>query len=98
MNKVIQDGWVAVLVSPGFGAGWSTWNGGGQCLFSPEIVEWVKAGKPGKCPEIFGEGFCYLGARDLAIEWVPQGQQFLVEEYDGSESLRCLVDIPFITA
>ena len=25
MNKVIRDGKVAVVVSPGFGAGWSTW-------------------------------------------------------------------------
>lgn len=27
MKKLIRDGKVAVLVSPGFGAGWSTWNG-----------------------------------------------------------------------
>ncbi len=26
MNKYVKDGKVAVLVSPGFGAGWSTWN------------------------------------------------------------------------
>ena len=29
MDKVIRDGKVAVLYSPGFGAGWSTWSRGG---------------------------------------------------------------------
>ena len=26
MNKVIRDGKVAVLYSPGYGAGWYSWN------------------------------------------------------------------------
>ena len=26
IEKVVRDGKVAVLVSPGYGAGWSTWN------------------------------------------------------------------------
>ena len=26
MEKIIEDGKVAVLVSKGYGAGWSTWN------------------------------------------------------------------------
>ena len=26
MKKYVNDGKVAILVSPGFGAGWSTWN------------------------------------------------------------------------
>lgn len=26
MQKLIENGKVAVLISPGFGAGWSTWN------------------------------------------------------------------------
>ena len=26
MNKLIRDGKVAVLISPEYGAGWSTWN------------------------------------------------------------------------
>ena len=26
MNKIEKDGNVAVLYSPGYGAGWSTWN------------------------------------------------------------------------
>ncbi len=44
MNKVIENGKVAVLISPGFGAGWSTWNSirdgvtSEQLLFDRNIV------------------------------------------------------------
>jgi hypothetical protein len=44
LKKVIRDGKVAVLYSPGFGAGWYSWNSSvPQCLFSPEIVAMVEA-------------------------------------------------------
>jgi hypothetical protein len=50
MNKVIRDGKVAVLYSPGFGAGWYTWNtlrddDETQCIkliFDPVLVELVE--------------------------------------------------------
>lgn len=51
VEKVIRDGKVAVLISPGFGAGWTTWNDNHprveQMLYDPDIVnailEWEKA-------------------------------------------------------
>lgn len=99
-EKVVRDGRVAVLVSPGFGAGWSTWFRGNDrkgrewMVFSPEVVAWVEAGKPeGQIVAIlkarFGEHHPYAGgARDLEIEWVPQGEAFEIREYDGSETLE----------
>ena len=46
-EKVVRDGKMAVLVSPGFGAGWSTWADNKEdAVFAPEVVAWVKAGKP----------------------------------------------------
>lgn len=45
-KKVIRDGKVAVLVSPGHGAGWSSWAGGeapaSELLFDPELVALVE--------------------------------------------------------
>lgn len=42
MQKYIKDGMVAVLYSPGFGAGWFTWNSEfPDCMFHPDIVELV---------------------------------------------------------
>ena len=46
MDKVIRDGKVAVLVSYGYGAGWSTWNSArsDSLLFDPDIVQMVLDG------------------------------------------------------
>jgi len=96
MDKVIEDGKVAVLYSPGFGAGWYTWNyATPECLFDPDIVELVRAGrnsdeiedlaqtKWNQDPDYFYPG----GADNLRIEWLQEGTRFRIEEYDGSEDL-----------
>lgn len=99
MEKVVRDGKVAVLWSPGYGAGWYTWNKKyPQLLFHPRLVAMVEAGKRDEIEndlvaEVVGvpadDLDIYLGgARDLEIFWVPEGEQFLIEEYDGSESFR----------
>ncbi len=93
MDKVIRDGLVAVLVSPGYGAGWSTWGGGDVALFSPAVVAWVEGGKVGNIDQIiksagFPEHFYTGGAGQLSIEWLPVGTAFRIDEYDGSETLH----------
>lgn len=94
VEKVIRDGKVAVLVSPGFGAGWSTWADNAEAaVFDPEVVAWVEAGKPRdkflEKEDSWSERFGYLGgAEDLEIEWVYVGSRFYIEEYDGSETLH----------
>lgn len=43
MDKYIKNGKVAVLYSPGYGAGWYTWNREvKECVFHPELVILVK--------------------------------------------------------
>lgn len=43
LQKVIRDSKVAVLYSPGFGAGWYSWNTKHpQLLFHPKLVEMVE--------------------------------------------------------
>ena len=92
MNKLNQDGKVAVLYSPGFGAGWYTWNyEHPEILFDPAIVKLVEKEKWDelatyvelKYPEIYTGGM-----RDLTIEWIPEGALFKVNEYDGNESIE----------
>ena len=99
-NRYIRDGQVAVLISPGFGAGWSTWADieyRQDCLFDPWIVDVILNGgysQKEKLQRI--EAHCavkypgmYLGGlHDLTVEWVPEGAAFLVDEYDGSESIE----------
>lgn len=94
-ERVVRDGRVAVLVSPGFGAGWSTWADRElreRLVFDPEVVAWVEGGKEGPLPDLEAKygGYEYFydgGASDLIVEWVPLGVRFRIEEYDGSESL-----------
>jgi len=91
-NRVYnQTGEFAVLVSPGFGAGWSTW---GADVFDPAAVVSVLSSLTCEDYEGLFEELNGIpveeytgGYRDLEVIWVKPGTQFRVEEYDGSESL-----------
>ncbi len=91
-EKVIRDGKVAVLISRGFGAGWSSWNlEFPDILFDPEIVAAVEAHDLGKVMTIAEAKYphAYLGGADgLCVEWIQQGTAFEVHEYDGAESIQ----------
>lgn len=103
MEKVEKDGMVAVLVSPGFGAGWSTWGSEYRetLCFDADIVNAVLAGdKSGaakiaeaKCPDFYTGG-----ASDLVVKWIKKGAMFEIEEYDGSESLHVIGDRNYLAA
>jgi hypothetical protein len=98
MEKLIIDGKVAVAVSYGYGAGWSTWNGinpmdarFNTLFLNGEIDEIVKI-----CEE---EDLGYAGgAADVTIEWIPVGIKFVIEEYDGAESINEIDDYNWMTA
>jgi len=105
IEKVVKDGKVAVLVSPGYGAGWYTWNlDHPELLFLPPVVELVLAGASFYDIEDcirsrYEEDEIYTGgASDLVVKWVPQGSQFRIEEYDGAESLVLANQEKWITA
>lgn len=104
MDRVIRDGKVAVLYSPGYGAGWSTWshtNPDPQMLFDPHLVELVEQGLGDQvrayCEQEWPDQ--YLGGvNDLAIAWVPQGEYFRIQEYDGSERVEIRDQMAWIQA
>ncbi len=103
MNKLIRDGKVAVLISPGYGAGWYTWNTEHpECLYDPEIVKIVLGEAKGDISEIadnkFGDDFTAYGSDQLVVVWVPVGSRFRIDEYDGSESLILEEDENWLTA
>lgn len=90
MEKLIRDGKVAVLVSPGFGAGWYSWHFEEALLFDPSVVEWVERQELDKIQAYmelrYPEAYCG-GLEDLEVNWVPLGVRFRIDEYDGAESL-----------
>lgn len=86
-----------VLYSPGFGAGWSTWNSSipkeFMCM-DPTLVAMAEAGAierevdayitalyPDEC--FFGKGW-----RDIEVCEVADGTLFKISEYDGNESVH----------
>ena len=101
-QKVIRDGEVAVLISPGYGAGWYSWNTEHkQLLFHPKLVEMVEQKRQKEINEEWvkenlGIDIYAGGADGLTICWLPIGTAFEVDEYDGSESLRTLSDLVIV--
>jgi hypothetical protein len=94
MEKVIREGKVAVLYSPGYGAGWYSWIHLPEVVFDPEIVALVEAGKRHEVHALvenkYGNKPYTGGADQLEIKWLPVGTRFEIGEYDGSESVRIL--------
>lgn len=93
VNKLVKDGLVAVIVSPGFGAGWSTWNSESEerMIFDPILAQMILDGKTIEDLELYAKDKypeAYLGGlSDAEVEWVPVGSRFTINEYDGNESL-----------
>ncbi len=101
-EKFVQDGKVAVLYSPGYGAGWSTWadSDAEAMIFDRDIVQAVLDGGNERAGEIAVLKYdAYVGgARSLNVEFVPEGVLFRINEYDGYESVEFLNETNFYKA
>jgi len=91
VKKVVKNGMVAVCISPGFGAGWSTWEE--VSPFEPKVVDMILAGRQKDidkewCKTQLGLDNVYCGgAEDLEVVWIKEGEEFYIDEYDGAESI-----------
>lgn len=88
MERLVRNGLVAVAVSKGYGAGWSTWNdvnpldarfnelfAEGKHVEAAELCERLRLGYSG-------------GAASVELEWLEPGTLFRITEYDGYERLE----------
>ena len=96
-----EEGQVAVLISPGFGAGWSTWasDSAEAMIFDSRLVDYVLTnGTEGLANYAMDLGYdSYMGgAKDVEVIWLDAGTRFVIEEYDGSESIRTFEDLSYI--
>lgn len=98
IDKIVKDGKVAVAVSFDYGAGWSTWN-----QVDPMDAQFNKLFLEGKHDE--AENLCIdlklgsaLGAKDVKIVWVNQGEKFIITEYDGFEKIKFQKDFEWSQA
>lgn len=101
MELYEKDNKIGVLISPGFGAGWSTWAPDdfpiNVALDKRVIVKWLELTNEwdGRDKfekwlyEITDGAYVYLGGwRDLELVFVPKGSMFRINEYDGDESIE----------
>ena len=106
-EKCIRDGKVAVLYSPGFGAGWYTWNSNYEfLLFDKDLVEALEAGDTAllmklalqkmrhqkKLDKREYSNIYFGGIEYLTIAWIPVGTKFIIDEYDGAETVKTIDD------
>lgn len=94
-----KNGDLAVLISPGYGGGWSTWcSESRKMLADARIIRFFlenygqgeKSSRDQGPMETFLESlgledFTMVGFRNLEVQFVPKGSLFQVHEYDGSE-------------
>ena len=101
MKMFKKDGKTAVLVSPGFGAGFSTWNKP-EMAIDFDLVEAFLSGDMTRFEYIvvekYGENMYLGGMENLTVEWVDEGKKFRIEEYDGSESVEIFDEASWFTA
>jgi hypothetical protein len=92
MNRVIERGQVAVLISREFGTGWFSWHGVDDLIFDPVIVEMVRNDRHDEIkdyvfrayPDVDIDG-CDISS--LGVEMVPIGSEFRINECGGAESI-----------
>jgi len=101
MDRVIRDGRVAVIFSPGYGSGWYTSHDIEELIFDPSIVAWTEAEEYDKIKNymILKYPDTWFGTLDdLRITWIPEGTEFQIDEYDGNESILFKDKVSWIKA
>jgi hypothetical protein len=101
MNKVVRDGRVAVIYSPHYGAGWYSWHLIPELLFDPAVVAMIETDRyediEAYCAEHWPD--TYIGdPEDLTIAWVEEGREFVINEYDGFESIEFKENMAWLVA
>lgn len=93
MTRYTNDkGEVAIIYSPGYGAGWYTWNSySEELIFDPGLVQLI-LDKNYEQAIIYAKNKwpkCYTGGLEQAkIQWLAPNTAFEIVEYDGAEHIE----------
>lgn len=109
MKKVIRDGKVAVIYSPGYGGGWYYDHRIKELVFHPKLVELIEQDRKEEITEeLLAEilnvdmekvsGLRFYSKKQLEIEWVDEGSVFTIHEYDGYETVVLRENHDWLTA
>ena len=106
VKTLVENGKMAVAVSPGYGAGWSTWNQK-ELAYDKDVIELILKYQAKditedefeECLEELGYCNVYCGGLDqICIQWFSFGSAFRIDEYDGYETIQTLEDMHLIVA
>ncbi len=107
VETLVEDGLMAVAVSHNYGAGWGTWEGM-ELAVDKRVIEVIQHFQENKINfeeakkaiDYFypHKNIYYGGFDDIKIEWVPLGEMFRINEYDGLESIVIFRDDSWIIA
>jgi len=103
MKMFKKDGKTAVLISPPWGAGFSTWNSP-EMAIDFDLIEAFLADDISRFEYILNEkynengGLYFTGFEKLRVEWVEEGQRFRINEYDGSEDVEVFNEADWFVA
>ena len=91
-----------VLISPGYGAGWSTWEGTGLATDARLIDAFERGVSKEEMKELcvdLGYGDIYMGGfEQLKVVEIPKGSLFQIREYDGSEYIEVFDESEWLRA
>ena len=89
-----KNGKIGVIISPGFGSGFSTTNNRMMAVDFDLVDAFLKSDMTKFkyiADEKYGDWYD-SGDMRFRVEWVPEGSRFMVQEYDGHESIVILDD------
>jgi hypothetical protein len=111
MQKYVLNGEVALIHSDDWGTPWATWYP--ETMFDGELVKlylrWLGADCGTQAErEAEDAAYNYLkqahpdvsfrGFDGLKLSWIKQGQEFIIREYDGIETVVLKQDIKWMVA
>ena len=102
MDRYIREGRVAVLYSPTFGSGWSTWNPEyPDMIFDPGMAQLIEQGRMDAAmtyAQLKWPDACLEGVDTLSIRWLLLDTKFRISEHDGNEDVEILEEIKWLVA
>ena len=106
MEKTIKNGKVGVIISKGWGSGFYTLGAPLEAVFNPQLIELIEKEDFDEATEfikktyqdVYSKQSFLSNTSDLVVEWVEEGREFYVTEYDGMESIVFKDEIKWIKA
>lgn len=111
MQKYVLNGQVAVLHSNDWGTPWATWHP--ETMFDKQLIKLFLAWRDAEMSsleelKLEDRAWRYLrdahpdvsfrGFDGLTVTWLPEGQEFLIREYDGVEVVVRKGEIKWLVA